>query len=86
MKKTVLSIAILSCAFLISTSILTSCGNKKGDQQEQKSEGKEEASDVAYACPMHPEVTGKDGDKCSKCGMKLEAVKKSDSTEEKHSH
>lgn len=25
-----------------------------------------------YACPMHPEVTGKEGDICPKCGMKLE--------------
>ena len=25
-----------------------------------------------YACPMHPEVTGKEGDTCPKCGMKLE--------------
>lgn len=25
-----------------------------------------------YACPMHPEVTGKEGDMCPKCGMKLE--------------
>ncbi len=24
-----------------------------------------------YACPMHPEVTGKEGDKCPKCGMDL---------------
>lgn len=24
-----------------------------------------------YACPMHPEVTGKKDEKCSKCGMKL---------------
>jgi Heavy metal binding domain len=25
-----------------------------------------------YHCPMHPEVTGKEGDKCDKCGgMKL---------------
>ena len=29
---------------------------------------------VAYACPMHPEVTGKQGDTCSKCGMDLEKV------------
>ena len=28
-----------------------------------------------YACPMHPEVTGKQGDKCSKCGMTLKDVK-----------
>ena len=25
-----------------------------------------------YACPMHPEVIGKEGDICPKCGMKLE--------------
>lgn len=25
-----------------------------------------------YACPMHSEVTGKEGDTCPKCGMKLE--------------
>lgn len=24
-----------------------------------------------FACPMHPEVMGKEGDKCSKCGMAL---------------
>jgi hypothetical protein len=24
-----------------------------------------------YSCPMHPEITGKEGDKCSKCGMAL---------------
>lgn len=24
-----------------------------------------------YACPMHPEITGKEGDSCPKCGMKL---------------
>ena len=24
-----------------------------------------------YACPMHPEITGKEGDKCPKCGMAL---------------
>lgn len=29
---------------------------------------------ATYACPMHPEVTGKAGDKCSKCGMALEPV------------
>jgi FtsP/CotA-like multicopper oxidase with cupredoxin domain len=29
---------------------------------------------VVYACPMHPEVTGAEGDRCPKCGMKLLAV------------
>lgn len=45
-----------------------------------------DSAQMAYACPMHPEVTGKEGDKCSKCGMKLEAVKKPDSAEHKHEH
>lgn len=27
----------------------------------------------SHACPMHPEVTGKAGDNCPKCGMDLEA-------------
>ena len=27
------------------------------------------AADYDYTCPMHPEVTGKQGDKCPKCGM-----------------
>lgn len=30
------------------------------------------AADSSYACPMHPEVTGKKGDQCSKCHMPLE--------------
>lgn len=28
-------------------------------------------ADDDYTCPMHPEVTGKQGDKCPKCGMDL---------------
>lgn len=24
-----------------------------------------------FSCPMHPEVQGKKGDKCSECGMEL---------------
>jgi hypothetical protein len=30
---------------------------------------------AAYACPMHPEITGSKTDKCSKCGMALTPVK-----------
>ena len=32
-------------------------------------------ANAAYTCPMHPEVTGKAGDSCSKCGMDLEPAK-----------
>ncbi len=37
-----------------------------------------EQSDQLYACPMHPEVTGKKGEKCSKCGMELTDLVKSE--------
>jgi hypothetical protein len=41
---------------------------------------------VAFACSMHPEVTGKEGDKCSKCGMALVSVKKAEPGHEGHNH
>lgn len=31
-------------------------------------------SGSVYACPMHPEITGKKGDQCPECGMDLVAV------------
>lgn len=91
MKKSVIVIILLGGLFLSGTLLFTSCNSKKNEQQEQKeAEGHEhkegEDHDVVYACSMHPEVTGKEGDKCSKCGMKLEAMKKADSTEHHHDH
>ena len=34
-----------------------------------------------YACPMHPEVIGNQGDKCSKCGMFLVEISENATTE-----
>lgn len=34
----------------------------------------EAAPAAQWACPMHPEVTGAEGDTCSKCGMALEQL------------
>lgn len=88
MKKSVIVTILLAGSFLTGTLLFTSCNSKRNEQQEQKeAEGHEhegEDHDMVYACPMHPEVTGKEGGKCSKCGMKLEAVKSNDSTEHKH--
>jgi len=33
-----------------------------------------------FACPMHPEIDGHEGDKCSKCGMPLEKIKQVNET------
>lgn len=30
-----------------------------------------QASEAVYTCPMHPDITGKVGDECPKCGMDL---------------
>ncbi len=94
MKKSLLSFAILIAGLLVTSVWVTGCGNKADQQQEQTdgdghhhAEGdtthheddiKQDSTQMAYACPMHPEVTGKEGDKCSKCGMKLEPVKNAD--------
>jgi len=40
------------------------------NNMSMKNHSKASATDK-LACPMHPEITGKEGDKCSKCGMKL---------------
>jgi hypothetical protein len=37
----------------------------------QKTETAPPVKEQLYACEMHPEVIGKKGEKCSKCGMNL---------------
>ena len=55
---------------LLAGLLFTAC--KGGSNQNQSAANTD--PNTIYACPMHPEVTGKAGDKCSKCGMALEAV------------
>lgn len=92
MKKSVLTIAILITGLFISSLLVTGCGSKKEQTAEENHQHMEDDTTnhhdemaMVYACTMHPEVTGKEGDKYSKCGMKLEAVKSADSTEA-HEH
>ena len=80
MKKSIVTSAVLGAGFLAGAVLVTGCNSKKTEQQEQKEGDEMDSKATVYACPMHPEVTGKEGDKCSKCGMKLEAVKATDST------
>ena len=46
----------------------------EGEVHAEKVITGEHDHDHAFACPMHPEITGHEGDKCSKCGMNLEKV------------
>ncbi|MFM9989261.1 DUF3347 domain-containing protein [Flavobacterium sp.] len=50
--------------------VMVSC-NQKNKQVETATSETTETTSQLYACSMHPEVTGKKGDKCSKCGMEL---------------
>lgn len=52
-------------AFLAIT--LVSCNHKTKEKHNNTSVN----SNEIFACPMHPDVTGKKGEDCSKCGMEL---------------
>ncbi|HEV8514278.1 MAG TPA: heavy metal-binding domain-containing protein [Cyclobacteriaceae bacterium] len=84
MKKSIATQALFILGTLVCSVIVTSCGSKAKQEQSETQDMKQDSTQVVYACSMHPEVTGKKGDKCSKCGMDLEEVKKSDSTEHHH--
>lgn len=55
--------------------LFAACNNsgsaKSGETDTTHTEAAHNGEHV-YACPMHPDVTGKEGDTCPKCGMKLE--------------
>ncbi|MES2777665.1 MAG: heavy metal-binding domain-containing protein [Bacteroidota bacterium] len=66
--------------FLIAATTLTAC-----ESSSTKTESQTKTTDSipvvpkteqAYACPMHPEVKGKKGDKCPKCEMELSVLVK----------
>ena len=74
MKIRILTLGTI-IAFVAGSTLLTSCGSstqKDADSTEQHDEGTVAATHV---CPMHPEITGLEGDTCSKCGMDLVAAK-----------
>lgn len=59
-----------SALFLSVTLFVMSCNSGEAtNQAKQISASKDQEN--SYACSMHPEVTGKEGDKCPKCGMTL---------------
>lgn len=66
--KTIKSIAML-VLILATAACNTPTAENKMDAHEH------DGHEHTYACPMHPEVTGHKGDKCTKCGMPLEEIK-----------
>lgn len=51
--------------------VLTSCNAKNKEAAPAAISTETNKAEQMYSCPMHPEVTGHKGDKCSKCGMEL---------------
>ena len=97
MKTTLLTIGTI-IAFTAGTTLFTACGSGNQQEEESTeqhdidgssdsdssdSESTEAVAETTHACPMHPEVTGLEGDSCSKCGMDLTLAEASD---EEHDH
>jgi hypothetical protein len=68
----------------VHSQLLTGCESRKQDSKTGHDHTKTDSTAASFACPMHPEVTGKEGDTCSKCGMKLVAVKSNDTSKHEH--
>ena len=87
MQKSTVPFIFMIAGLFVATALVTSCGNKKAEEAPKEHRHAEadttnhhedmpmDSTQTVFACPMHIEITGKDGDTCSKCGMKLEAVK-----------
>lgn len=61
---------------IFSLMLLFSCTNRNqtesdNAQIEDTASPKQQEVAMAYACPMHPEVTSDQPGQCSKCGMDL---------------
>jgi len=69
MKTILKTLSIALCVLL-----LASCSNLKKEESTGEHDHAAGDHEHTYACPMHPDVTGKEGETCPKCGMKLELV------------
>ncbi|MCF6361263.1 MAG: hypothetical protein L3J29_10945 [Cyclobacteriaceae bacterium] len=70
MKTLLITLGTVVALFAGST-LFTSCGGNTSTEAD--STEKHEMAPAIFSCSMHPEITGKEGDKCSKCGMALTA-------------
>ena len=73
MKNIITSLALIAITF----TACNSGNNKSTDVQTTNKDSVTSTTNAGqvYACPMHPEITGKKGEACSKCGMELKEVK-----------
>ena len=62
------TIKFLAALFLM---VAVSSSISFAQKAKGKSKAKKEVTSAVYACSMHPNMTGKKGDKCLTCGMTL---------------
>lgn len=62
------------CMGVVGTMLLATACHSPENKPATAGEKQTDTADHehTYSCPMHPEVRGKEGDKCPKCGMPLE--------------
>lgn len=81
MKSLILSL-ITVIAFISGSAVFTSCGpetqKELSEQHDTDSHEHETIAVSVFSCPMHPEITGKMGEKCPVCKMNLVASDKED--------
>lgn len=69
--KNQFSILAATCS-VVAVLLTASCGNKSPEADNAAAHDHGAGDHAHFTCPMHPEVTGHEGDKCPKCGMALE--------------
>lgn len=70
MKKSINTLFGLSVCLVT----LSACNNVENKKNKDMTTHNHTDKESVFACPMHPEVIGKQGEKCPKCGMNLKAV------------
>lgn len=65
------SIPIIVLIIGVTFSSCSSNSSNTTNQDSTKTTSEKHSGEHTFACPMHAEVTGKEGDSCPKCGMKL---------------
>ena len=77
MKRSILTIGTM-LAFATGAILFTSCGSQSNNDDDSAEHAdmhdateNDAVAEATHVCPMHPAVTGLEGDTCSKCGMDL---------------
>jgi len=91
MKISILTIGTI-IAFFAASTFFISCsgsGSNESDSTEQHDmdgHDHENMAESIFACPMHPEITGKEGEECPKCGMMLVLNETEEAAGDDHNH